>query len=295
MKLLNVRVQDDAYELGVLTDEGVLMLTEVAKRFGASAPCTMQEVMEAGETGLASVRQLVSQALENGDVSLFENPEHIQYGPCVTSPEKIICVGTNYQAHAAESNLPTPTSPPLFSKFNNSLAGHGSTISIPPQTQQVDYEVELVIVIGQTAQNVSEEDALSYVFGYATGNDLSARDLQFRTSQWLLGKTLDGFAPIGPYLVTADEVPNPNDLNLECRVNGQLRQSSNTKDMIFHCQYLISYISRHMTLRPGDVIFTGTPEGVILGYPEGERQWLASGDEIVTSVEGLGELRVVLE
>ncbi|WAH44677.1 fumarylacetoacetate hydrolase family protein [Alicyclobacillus fastidiosus] len=295
MKLLNVRVQDDAYELGVLTDKGVLTLSKAARRFGATAPLTIQEVIEQGDTGQDIVRQLVSQAIDDGDVSLFEHPDSIQYGPCVTSPEKIICVGTNYQAHAAESNLPTPTSPPLFSKFNNSLAGHGSIVQIPHQTEQVDYEVELVIVMGKTAKDVSEEEALSYVFGYATGNDLSARDLQFRTSQWLLGKTCDGFAPIGPYVVTADEVQNPNDLNLECRVNGQLRQSSNTKDMIFNCEFLVSYISRHMTLRPGDVIFTGTPEGVILGFPESERQWLSSGDEIVTSVEGLGRLRVVLE
>ena len=187
-----------------------------------------------------------------------------------------------------------PASPVLFSKFNNALSAHKATIQIPPSATKVDYEVELVIVIGKTIHNVSPAEALSCVFGYATGNDLSDRGAQFKTSQWLLGKTCDGFAPVGPYIVTADEIPNPDQLHLECRVNGEVRQSSNTSDMIFNCATLISYISHYMTLQPGDLIFTGTPEGVIVGYPEEKQVWLKAGDEIVSAVEGLGELRIVL-
>jgi 2-keto-4-pentenoate hydratase/2-oxohepta-3-ene-1,7-dioic acid hydratase in catechol pathway len=148
----------------------------------------------------------------------------------------------------------------------------------------------LVIVIGQECRDVSEEHALDYVVGYANGNDLSSRSLQFRTSQWLLGKVLDGFAPVGPYLVTADAVPNPDALSIRGWRNGELVQDSNTSQMIFSCRYLISYLSRYMTLRPGDVIFTGTPEGVILGMPEAERRWMTSGEQFTVAIEGLGEL-----
>ena len=144
--------------------------------------------------------------------------------------------------------------------------------------------------MGKVARNVSEADALSYVFGYCTGNDFTARDLQSRSSQWMLGKSLDNFAPIGPYLLTAEQVPDPNALKIECRVNGAVRQSSNTVDMVFNCPSLIGYISRHFTLKPGDIIFTGTPEGVISGYPKDKQVWLKAGDRLVTSIEKLGDL-----
>ena len=161
---------------------------------------------------------------------------------------------------------------------------------LPLNAKQFDYEAELVIVIGKTVENVSRENAMSHIFGYTIGNDLSARDLQFRTGQWLLGKTCDGFAPIGPYLVTADEVDSSN-LEISCSVNGELRQQGNTKNMIFDCAHIVSYLSQHMTLRPGDIIFTGTPAGVILGYPEEQRNWLKSGDEVVISIEKIGSLK----
>ena len=144
------------------------------------------------------------------------------------------------------------------------------------------------------APGMSEADALKYVFGYATGNDFTARDLQRRSSQWMLGKTLDGSAPIGPYLVTADQVPDPNRLKIECRVNGEVRQSSNTADMVFGCASLVSYISRYFTLKPGDIIFTGTPEGVISGYPKERQVWLKAGDRLTSTLEGLGELQFSL-
>lgn len=205
----------------------------------------------------------------------------------IDKPEKIIYVGLNYRSHAIESNMDIIEVPALFSKFNNSLAGHNEIIHLLFNAEKYDYEAELVIVIGKQAKNISCEDSLSYVYGYSVGNDLSARDLQLRTSQWFLGKSLDQFAPVGPYIVTADEV-NPDNLDIQCKVNGKLCQAANTRDMVFDCTHLVSYISQYMTLKPGDMIFTGTPPGIILGYPDNKNKWLKSGDEV--TIENLGTL-----
>jgi 2-keto-4-pentenoate hydratase/2-oxohepta-3-ene-1,7-dioic acid hydratase in catechol pathway len=209
----------------------------------------------------------------------------------VTQPEKIVCLGLNYRKHAEEVHMPIPKQPVLFNKYNNSLHAHKSQLKLPAEVaKKFDYEVELVVLMGKEAKNVSEADALSYVAGYCVGNDFSARDLQLETGgQWMIGKTPDGFAPLGPYFVTAERI-TPDNLKLECRVNGETRQSSNTNDFIFNTRQQISYISRHMTLRPGDIIFTGTPQGVILGKPKEEQVWLKPGDKIACSIEHLGEL-----
>jgi 2-keto-4-pentenoate hydratase/2-oxohepta-3-ene-1,7-dioic acid hydratase in catechol pathway len=219
----------------------------------------------------------------------------VRFGPALLNPEKILMVGLNYRKHAAELGQPLPRTPLLFNKYNNTLMGHGGLLHLPSSVaSQFDHEVELVVVIGRRASHVTEQDALSYVGGYCTGNDFSARDLQRVTSQFMLGKTCDGFAPLGPWLVTADLVSNPNALDLWCDVNGERRQASNTSDMVFNCAQLVSYVSRHMTLQPGDILYTGTPEGVIAGRPEGERVWLKAGDVVACGVQGLGELRVTL-
>lgn len=160
----------------------------------------------------------------------------------------------------------------------------------PTGAKQFDYEIELVIVFGRECRNVSEADALGYVAGYCTGNDFSARDMQYLTSQFMIGKTFDGFAPLGPHLVTSDLVGDPNNLRFECRVNGEQRQDWNTNDMIFNCRQLISFASRMMTIKPGDILFTGTPHGVVFGKPKGEQVWLKPGDRVACSVEKLGEL-----
>lgn len=203
-------------------------------------------------------------------------------------PGKIMCIGLNYRRHAAETGAPIPTTPILFSKFANALAHPGEAIPLPSATQQADYEAELAVVIGAVARNVPEEMALSCVLGYANANDMSARDLQTRTSQWLLGKTPDKFMPLGPYLVTADAIPDPQALPIRLWLNGDLRQHSTTGDMIFTVAQIISYLSAHFTLEPGDLILTGTPEGVILGMSE--KVWLKDGDQMVVEVEGLGRL-----
>jgi 2-keto-4-pentenoate hydratase/2-oxohepta-3-ene-1,7-dioic acid hydratase in catechol pathway len=290
LTLLTVRRSGD-YRLGVKTDQGILDVPGAAKLLGMQAPATMDDLLQ-NEDG-PSLNALVSAAIQsNAARAAFTDEGNIQYGPVVTRPEKIVCVGLNYRRHAKEVNLPIPNQPVLFSKFNNALSAHDTSVKLPVEVAtKFDYETELVIVIGRTAKNVTEADALSYVAGYCTGNDFSARDLQFdRGGQWMVGKTPDQFAPLGPYLVSADQV-NPDNLAIECRVNGELRQSSNTDDFIFNTAQMVSYISRHMTLKPGDIIFTGTPEGVIMGYPKDRQVWLKPGDKIVCSVEKLGELR----
>lgn len=212
------------------------------------------------------------------------------YAPAVGNPGKILCVGLNYMAHINETKKELPKYPVLFSKFNNSLAGHLDRIRIIGSDLRIDYEGELGLMIGKRAFKVREEDAMKYVFGYFIGNDISSRELQYRTSQYLLGKTLDHFYPNGPYLVTTDEIENPHNLDIKTLVNNEMRQDSNTGNMIFRIPKLISYISEYLPLDPGDIISTGTPEGVISGMPEDSRKWLSPGDNVKVYIEGIGEL-----
>lgn len=298
MKLATI-LRKQELVLGLKTERGILDVREAGRILSKDVPVHIEQVLQNPKEHLRALERLVKVAEQDtgqGDSSgLWLREEEVEFAPCVPSPEKILCVGLNYRKHAEETKHPIPATPVLFSKFANALSGHGQTVSLPREAREFDYEVELVIVIGQEAKDVAEEEALSYVFGYTAGNDLSVRDLQMRTSQWLLGKTCDGFAPLGPYLVTADEIPNPNLLALESRVNGEIRQSSNTQDMIFNCAALISYISKYMTLKPGDLIFTGTPEGVVHGYPKDRQVWLKSGDEVVVRIEKIGELKTNLK
>ena len=278
--------------LGIKTERGILDVSRAEALWKKGAPTSIDEVLRGGDG--RALQELLDKA-RPGPAELFIPEEKAGFGPCVTNPEKILCVGLNYRKHAAETGAAVPTSPVLFNKFNTALNGHRGFIKVSQEAAtQFDYEVELVIVMGKAARNVSEAEALDVVFGYCTGNDFSARDLQSRTSQWMLGKTLDGSGVIGPYLVTADQIPDPNALKLECRVNGELRQSSNTSDMIFNCRQIVSYISRYISLKPGDLIFTGTPEGVILGYPKDKQVWLKAGDAIRSSIERLGDLDFTL-
>ncbi len=220
------------------------------------------------------------------------DPATLTLGPSVVAPQKIIAIGLNYRKHAAESGMPIPEYPIVFNKFNNALAAHGETVTIPTVTAKADYEVELAVVIGKRATAVPVEAALDHVLGYSTANDLSARDLQFRTAQWMLGKTLDGFLPLGPDLVTADEVPDPQALRLQTWLNGEQRQDSNTADMVFDVATLVAYCSTYFTLEPGDVMITGTPAGVISGMQA--PVWLKDGDVVVVEVQGLGKLETTL-
>jgi 2-keto-4-pentenoate hydratase/2-oxohepta-3-ene-1,7-dioic acid hydratase in catechol pathway len=291
MMLLTIR-SGERYTLGIKTDKGILDVATAAKALKSSAPVTMDDLLDGGDGGLAELRD---RALASGAKNLFLAESQVLFGPCVTNPQKIICVGLNYARHAKEVGQQLPKLPILFNKYNTSLNAHQGTVRVSaiPATNY-DYEAELVIVIGRRASNVSEAEALSYVLGYATGNDFTARDLQSRSSQWMIGKACDGFAPVGPYVVTADLVGDPNNLKIECRVNGEVRQSSNTSDMVFNCAQIVSYASKLMTLEPGDLFFTGTPEGVISGYPKDKQVWLKAGDKLSTTIEKLGELRFSL-
>ncbi|MFB5193385.1 fumarylacetoacetate hydrolase family protein [Neobacillus sp. KR4-4] len=291
MKLVNYKLNsNDPSKFGVKTDTGIVDIVKAweAANEPQNIPLSLEQWLQADADSKQLFHHFVHSNKNNNDFTIQE--DQVQYGPCVPKSAKIICVGLNYRKHAEESNMEPPKTPVLFNKYGNSLAGHEEKVEIPADAKQVDFEAELGIVIGKKAKNVSRERALDYVAGYCNANDLSARDLQFRTNQWLLGKAIDGFCPVGPYLVTAEEVGNPNQLKIETIVNGKVRQSSNTADMIFYCDEIISYISNYITLEPGDLIITGTPEGVILGLPEYEQDWLTAGDEITIRIEKLGEL-----
>lgn len=209
----------------------------------------------------------------------------------VVDPQKIICVGLNYKDHAAESGSPIPRDPVLFSKYPTALIGHGETIVLPKVSQEVDYEAEFVIVIGKKGRHLTMKNALEHVAGYTVGHDVSARDWQLKKDgkQWMVGKTFDTFAPAGPSLVTKDEVPDPRNLPIRLRLNGQMMQNSTTNQMIFGVEDLLVYISQVVTLEPGDLIYTGTPPGV--GNARKPPVFLKDGDVVEVEIDGLGLLR----
>ncbi len=290
LRLANLRTPG-ALALGAETDRGVLNIGATAAALGLPAPRDMDDLLQNGlGPQVAAVMKRVAAKPADGVVIPLEE---VRFAPLVTRPGKILCVGFNYRQHAEETGTPIPKEPPLFGKSRNALNHHGGVIALPTRIDdRFDFETELVIVFGRECKNVSEAEALTYVAGYATGNDFSARTRQTATTQFGAGKMSDGFAPVGPWLVTSDRVADPNNLRLTTHVNGQVRQDWNTKDMIFDCRQLIAYCSSLMTLEPGDILFTGTPQGVIFGEkaPPGQRRWLRAGDEIVSNLEGLGDL-----
>src|SRR3954447_15503362 len=282
----------DTWGLGLRVPGGVLDVRSAEASARSGAPTTIDALIRR-QGNLGALAQLASRS--GADLSRFVVAERdVRFGPVVTQAPKILCIGLNYRAHVAEANQQVPTTPIFFNKFNSSLNAHNGTIRVSAENAKAfDYEAELVAVLARGGRNISEAAALDHVLGYAVGQDFSARDLQMATSQWMMGKAGDGWGPVGPWLVGADLVDAQN-LNIECRVNGEVRQSSNTSRMIFNIAQQIAYLSRHMTLEPGDVIFTGTPEGVIVGYPKEKQVWLKAGDRITTTIEKLGTQEVVL-
>jgi 2-keto-4-pentenoate hydratase/2-oxohepta-3-ene-1,7-dioic acid hydratase in catechol pathway len=207
----------------------------------------------------------------------------------IAGPEKIIGIGLNYEDHAAETGADIPEKPIVFAKYPNTVIGPGETITIPPITEKADYEAELAVIIGRTARNVSESEALDHVFGYTNANDVSSRDLQFSEGgQWTRSKSIDTFCPLGPFIATTDEIEDPQDLSIRCILNGEVMQDGTTSKMIFSVAELVSFLSQGMTLVPGDVIVTGTPPGV--GSARDPQVWLKDGDEVTIEIEGLGAL-----
>jgi len=207
----------------------------------------------------------------------------------VPRPPKIICVGLNYRDHAAEAKLEVPSTPTIFSKFSNTIIGPGAPIILPKNSAKPDYEAELAVVIGKTGRHVPKQFWHRHVYGYMCLNDVSARDFQLATSQWLMGKTFDTFAPTGPWITTSDEIPDPHALPISLEINGEVMQSSNTSEMIFKLPELIEFLSSVMTLEAGDIITTGTPAGV--GFGKKPPRWLRPGDDVVVKIGGLGQLR----
>ena len=295
MKLTQFGVGGEARRLGLLMGQRVadVAALAVARKAagGAVAPWLLEvsdtlDVIRRGGEALSEIGLLLGEA--EGQVDQTFAPEEIEFLPAVY-PSKIIAIGRNYYDHAIEGGTAPPEAPLIFTKLPNSLSAHNAPIVLPAISSQVDYEAELAVVIGRRASRVTEAEALDYVFGYTLINDVSARDLQFGDGQWVRGKGLDGFAPLGPFLTTRDEVSDVHALAIEGRLNGDVMQSSNTGKMIFKVPYLISYISQAITLEPGDVIATGTPEGV--GVFRTPPVLLKPGDVFEVTVEGLGTLR----
>jgi len=267
--------------LGIQTEQGIVDVGAEAARRGMYAPTDMKDAIAMGVDGLAELAQ---------GAQCYVDPDACPLAPVITGTDRIFCIGLNYRQHAKECNLPLPPAPVLFNKFSNALAAHGDCVELISDYREYDYEAELVAVIGKPARNVSADEALDYVFGYTCGNDLSCRDLQFaRGNQWVLSKTFDGFAPVGPCLVPAGEI-DPQNLAISSVVNGEVRQNSNTSDMIFTVAEIIADLSRHFTLQPGDLIFTGTPQGVMHGYPADQKNWLKPGDRVDIVIENIGTL-----
>jgi 2-keto-4-pentenoate hydratase/2-oxohepta-3-ene-1,7-dioic acid hydratase in catechol pathway len=244
-----------------------------------NAPKTVDELVKGGDR---------TRALAEADKGRPFDAGPFQLGLCVPWPGKIICVGLNYRQHSVEAKMKLTATPTLFSKFNNALVPSGQLVALPSIAEQYDYEAELAAVIGRRAFRVAESEALNYVWGYCNSNDLSARDLQTRTTQLLLGKTLDGFLPVGPELVSADEVGDPQKLTIRTWLNGEQRQNSSTSDMIFSVAELVSYISQYIPLEPGDLVTTGTPGGVIFGRED--KTWMRPGDTVEIEIQHLGRL-----
>ena len=248
----------------------------------SSIPSSVRQILEGG-----LLKKAEQTAQKPGAVKIDAAKFHAP----VPDPHKIVCLGLNYRDHAAESGSPIPKDPVLFSKYATALIGHGEAIVLPPVSQEVDYEAELVIVVGKRGRNVKEADAFNYVAGYSVGHDVSARDWQLKKDgkQWMVGKTFDTFAPVGPHLVTSDEVKDPHNLPIKLRLNGQTMQNSNTSQMIFGVPAIIAYLSQVFTIEPGDLIYTGTPPGV--GVAKKPPVFLKGGDVVEVEIEGLGVLK----
>jgi len=300
MKLAQFKTKDSAQQrLGILIGDVVCDVAELAravKSAGGNPPDWLLEVTDTlevikrGSAALEAISSLLgrSQALGGGGQATAYELDSIEVLPAVY-PSKILAIGRNYAEHAAEGGAELPKAPLLFNKLPNALSAHNAPIVLPIISEQVDFEAELAVIIGRTARRVSEAEALEYVFGYSLINDVSARDLQFGDGQWTRGKSLDTFAPLGPFITTRDEIEDVQTLKIEGVLNGEVMQSSNTSKMIFKVAYLVSYLSQGITLQPGDVIASGTPDGV--GIFRKPPVLLKAGDVFEVKIEKVGALR----
>lgn len=295
MKLISYS-QHGQTRLGAVQRGKIIDLAGAAHRFAAAADrdvprgpfSAMAALLSSPQETIAVANEIVAWAQTNAPEEMIDL-DAAEIEVPLANPGKIVCIGLNYADHIRETGIPAPEFPLLFCKFTSSLLPHGGAITWSRAiTQQVDFEAELAVVIGKKATDVSEATAMDYVAGYTILNDVSARDVQFSDGQWIRGKSLDTFCPVGPFVVTADALLDPHDLDIQCRVNGKIMQHSNTAEMIFKIPYLISYISRSCTLLPGDIISTGTPHGV--GMAQEPQVYLKAGDTVEVEVERIGIL-----
>ncbi|MDC1286351.1 fumarylacetoacetate hydrolase family protein [Gammaproteobacteria bacterium] len=282
MKLLSYQNANGHSHLGALQHDRIINLHRASD---AALPDNMLEFLQLGALAMETARLLL--ATQEGDVAL----DSVKLLAPIVNPQKVVAIGLNYMDHVREAGFEVPEFATMFCKYPSSIIASDDDIKWSQQlTQQVDYEAELALVIGKTARGVAASDAYEYIAGYMNCNDVSARDLQLRPGdQWLRGKCLDSFCPLGPWLVCSDEIRDPHALSIQCRVNGELRQDSNTSEIIHQIPQLIEYLSAAFTLLPGDVIITGTPHGV--GAFRNPPLWLKQDDVVEVEIEGLGVLR----
>ena len=280
---------DESWRAGV-EHEGRIVDVATLWHNDAHEATTTRQLLAAGPATLRTVFNQARELLDAGSsaTSVFQSAS-VEIGPPVPDPDKIICIGVNYADHASEAGLAKTEVPLFFAKYRNALTGPTSPILLPRVSTRIDYEGELAFIIGTRCKDVSEQNALQYVAGYTIMNDISARDLQMRTSQYIAGKTLDTFAPMGPGIVPASAIPDPQALTLTTRVNGQVLQHASTASMIFSVTQIIAFLSSLMTLEPGDIIATGTPSGV--GFMRTPPLFLQNGDIVEVEIEGIGQLR----
>jgi len=268
--------QDGQAQPGVVVDGRVVSLREAGFD-------SLLSVLQGGPAAVARVK-----AFTDIPVAGFPLDSVRLFAP-IPDPPKILCMGLNYRDHAREANLEIPKYPVIFAKYSNTVIGSGENIVLPKNSRKPDFEAEFAFVIGKRARHITADDWREYVVGYMNANDVSARDYQMSVSQWTMGKNFDTFAPMGPWLVTADEIADPHNLNISLMLNGETMQSSNTRELIFKVPETVAFLSSVMTLEAGDVVLTGTPAGV--GFSRRPPRWLAPGDEIVVHIDGLGDLR----
>ncbi len=300
MKLVTY-IHGEASHLGAISDGRLVNLGQAwaayphstADTAGLECPSDMEALLQSGQETWRRLSRVVAwaEALPETDGHALWRPlDGVRLAAPLANPSKIICVGLNYHDHCREQDLDVPQRPVLFAKFPSTIIGPEDEITWPDDlSQQVDYEAELAVIIGRRGWNIPVDEAYEYVAGYTNLNDVSARDVQVADGQWVRGKSFDTFCPLGPYLLTADEVPDPHDLRIRCWVNGELRQDSNTRELVFDVPRLVAYISRTCTLVPGDIISTGTPGGV--GVYRKPPIFLKPGDVVEVEVEKLGRLR----
>ena len=274
---------------GVLVDHGILCLLALPKALEVSPPLALDELIALCSKGIKIVEQLISVSTRNEKRNATISLDDVTLLSPVSSPPKIVCLGLNYKDHVEEQGKDTPDEPILFMKPRTAIIGPDQPIIRPKLVKQLDYEAELAIVIGEKGKNIPVSEANKHIFGYTAFNDVSARDIQFKDKQWTRGKSFDTFAPMGPCITTANQIGNPNNLRVRTRVNGELRQDSSTKNMVFNIYEIVHHLSQVMTLEPGDIIATGTPAGVGV-FMKPKPRFLSPGDLVEVEIEKIGIL-----